>query len=44
MVDTFKTISAWLSTSGIKIIGILVGLLILSQMSRWVVRWPEKNQ
>jgi small-conductance mechanosensitive channel len=48
MVDTLKHFTSWLTTSGIKIIGILVGLLILSQMSKWVVRWletmiPEKD-
>ena len=37
-----KTITTWLTTSGIKIIGILIGLIILSQMSRWIVRWMEK--
>lgn len=42
MIDTVKNLASWLTTSGIKIIGILIGLLILSQMSRWVVRWLEK--
>lgn len=42
MIDTLKQVGAWLTTSGIKIIGILLGLLILFQMSKWVVRWMEK--
>jgi len=42
MTETFKTITAWLTTSGMKILGILIGLMILSQMSKWIVRWMEK--
>lgn len=42
MVETFKDLTSWLTTSGTKIVGILIGLLILSQMSRWVVTWLEK--
>jgi small conductance mechanosensitive channel len=42
MLETFKTITTWLTTSGIKILGILIGLIILSQMSKWIVRWMEK--
>jgi len=42
MSETFKTITAWLTTSGMKILGILIGLMILSQMSKWIVRWMEK--
>ena len=42
MIDTLKQVASWLTTSGIKIVGILLGLLILSQMSKWVVRWMEK--
>ncbi|MGA2467318.1 MAG: mechanosensitive ion channel family protein [Thermodesulfobacteriota bacterium] len=42
MPETFKTITAWLTTSGMKILGILIGLIILSQMSKWIVRWMEK--
>ncbi len=42
MSDAFKTITFWLTTSGIKIIGILIGLMILSQMSKWIVGWMEK--
>lgn len=42
MTETLKTLTSWLTTSGIKIIGILIGLVILSQMSRWIVKWMEK--
>src|SRR3990170_1139740 len=42
MPETFKTIATWLTTSGTKILGILIGLIILSQMSKWIVRWMEK--
>jgi len=42
MIDTLKQVASWLTTSGIKIVGILLGLLILFQMSKWVVRWMEK--
>lgn len=37
-----KTLASWLTTSGIKIIGILVALIILSQMSRWISTWMER--
>jgi len=40
--EIFKPILTWLTTSGIKIVGILIGLLILSQMSRWIVKWLER--
>ena len=42
MIEAFKNLTSWLTTSGTKIVGILIGLLILSQMSRWVVTWLEK--
>jgi small conductance mechanosensitive channel len=42
MPELFKTISSWLTSSGIKVIGILVILIILSQMSRWIVKWLER--
>ncbi|NWG02690.1 MAG: mechanosensitive ion channel family protein [Syntrophaceae bacterium] len=42
MPETFKNMAAWLTTSGIKVLGILVVLIILSQMSKWVVKWLEK--
>lgn len=42
MPEILKIIASWLTTSGIKILGILIGLIILSQMSRWIVKWMEK--
>ena len=42
MPEIFKTLASWLTTSGIKILGILITLLILSQMSRWIMKWMEK--
>jgi small conductance mechanosensitive channel len=42
MPELFKTVSSWLTTSGIKIIGILIMLVILSQMSRRVIKWLER--
>jgi small conductance mechanosensitive channel len=42
MTETLKTLTSWLTTSGIKIVGILMGLVILSQMSRWIAKWMEK--
>jgi small conductance mechanosensitive channel len=42
MPELFKTVSSWLTTSGIKIIGILITLIILSQMSKWIVKWLER--
>jgi small conductance mechanosensitive channel len=42
MPEFFKNIAAWLTTSGIKVLGILIALVILSQMSRWIVKWLEK--
>lgn len=42
MPEILKTLSHWLTTSGIKVIGILIGLFLLSQASRWIVRWIEK--
>jgi hypothetical protein len=43
MPETFKTIGNWLTTSGIKILGILIALSILSQMSRWIVNRSTQN-
>lgn len=37
-----EKLTAWLTSSGIKIFGILIGLLILSQMSKWILKWMEK--
>jgi small conductance mechanosensitive channel len=42
MPEFFKQIASWLTTSGIKVLGILIALLILSQMSKWIVKWLEK--
>ena len=42
MTEHLKTTLLWLTTSGIKIIGILVAFFILFQMSRWIVRWMER--
>jgi small conductance mechanosensitive channel len=42
MTEHLKTTLLWLTTSGIKIIGILVAFFILTQMSRWIVRWMER--
>jgi predicted PurR-regulated permease PerM len=40
--ESFKTIASWLTTSGIKILGILITLFILFPMSRRIVKWLEK--
>ncbi len=37
-----ERITAWLSSSGIKIFGILIGLFVLSQMSKWILKWMER--
>ena len=42
MPEIFNTITTWLTTSGIKVLGILIALVILSQMSKWIVKWLEK--
>src|SRR5512136_3007496 len=42
MLELLKTVSSWLTTSGIKIIGILITFIILSQMSKWIVKWLER--
>ena len=42
MAEILKIITAWLTTSGIKVLGILVVLIVLSRMSRWIVKWLEK--
>jgi small-conductance mechanosensitive channel len=41
MSGTLKTVTLWLTTSGIRILGILIGLFILSRMSRWTA--PQKQ-
>jgi small-conductance mechanosensitive channel len=42
MPEMFKNITSWLTTSGIKVLGILIVLIILSQMSRRTVKWLER--
>jgi small-conductance mechanosensitive channel len=42
MSDIFKHITSWFTISGIKVLGILITLVILSQLSRWIVKWLEK--
>ena len=42
VLETVKTVVHWLTTSGIKFLGILIAFFILSQMSRWIIRWMEK--
>ena len=42
MPETFNSVTAWLTTSGIKILGILIVLIILSQISKWIIKWMEK--
>jgi len=42
MLETLKDITTWLTTSGLKIVGILLSLFILYEMSNWVVTWMEK--
>ncbi len=42
VLEAVKTVVNWLTTSGIKFLGILIAFLILSQMSRWIIRWMEK--
>jgi hypothetical protein len=41
MTEHLKTTLLWFTTSGIKIVGILIVFFILSQMSRWIVGWME---
>lgn len=42
MLETLRDIATWLTTSGLKIVGILLGLFILYEMSNRVVTWMEK--
>ena len=42
MPEMFKNVTSWVTTSGIKVLGILIVLIILSQMSRWIVKWLER--
>ena len=38
MPERFKTIAVWLTASGIKVFGILIALIIHSQMSKRIVK------
>jgi len=38
-----NSVTTWLTTSGIKVLGILIALVILSQMAKWIVKWLEKS-
>ncbi len=42
MPELLKNITTWLTTSGIKVLGILIALVILFQMSKWIVGYLEK--
>src|SRR4030042_2990470 len=42
MSGMFNSVTAWLTTSGIKVLRILIALVILLQMSKWIVKWLEK--
>jgi small conductance mechanosensitive channel len=42
MPELLKTVSSWFTNSGIKVIGILIAFVVLSQTSRWVVKWLER--
>lgn len=42
MPEIFQNITTWLATSGIKVLGILIAFIILSQMSKWIGKWLEQ--
>lgn len=42
MPEFLKSILIWLTTSGLKIVGILIGLLIVYQLSKLITRWVER--
>ncbi|NWF93687.1 MAG: mechanosensitive ion channel family protein [Syntrophaceae bacterium] len=42
MHQILKAVASWLTTSGIRILGILIGLIILTQMSKWIIGWMER--
>ena len=42
MSEVLKPVATWFVTSGIKIFGILIGVIVLFQMSKWIVGWLEK--
>jgi small conductance mechanosensitive channel len=42
MSAMLKNIISWLTTSGIKVLGILIALIILSQVTKWIAKWLER--
>jgi small-conductance mechanosensitive channel len=42
MSEIVRSTTAWFTTSGIKVLGILIGLIVLYEMSHWIVKWLEK--
>ncbi len=42
MPEFLKSILIWLTKSGLKIVGILIGLLIVYQLSKLITRWVER--
>ncbi len=42
MPEFLKSILIWLTKSGLKIVGILIGLLIVYQLSKLINRWVER--
>jgi small conductance mechanosensitive channel len=42
MSEMLKNITAWLITSGIKVLGILIALIVLSQVTKWIAKWLER--
>jgi small conductance mechanosensitive channel len=42
MSEMLKNITAWLITSGIKVLGILIALIVLSQVTKWIAKWLEQ--
>jgi len=42
MPKLFKNITTWFATSRIKVLGIFIALLILSQMYEWIAKWLKK--
>jgi len=43
MPEIFHTFTAWLTTSRIKILGILIVLIILSQISKWIINLLRRH-
>lgn len=42
MSDILRHLTGWALNSGIKILGILLAIFILSQMTKWITRWLER--